>query len=221
MPFTSDKQRRYCWYLYNKSIKKGKKPKWDCHKFAKGDGLQQSLKEFIKELQSKSLSDSELLDLVNHKANLMVYPQLTEYDNIDDCLGKYGVLILLYETKQNYGHWCCLIKHSDNHIEFFDSYGLFPDDEFKFIPENFRVESNQVYPHLTYLLYKSGCDIEYNNYKLQSKSEDALTKISTCGRHVACRILFRNMPLDIYAKMLLEKDGLTPDMKVTLLSYYI
>lgn len=30
MPFKSDAQRRKCWILYNKAIKSGKKPKWDC-----------------------------------------------------------------------------------------------------------------------------------------------------------------------------------------------
>ncbi len=35
MPFKSEKQRRLCWYLYNKDIKAGRKPKWDCREWEK------------------------------------------------------------------------------------------------------------------------------------------------------------------------------------------
>ena len=35
MPFQSEKQRRLCWYLYNQSIKKGEKQKWDCKEWQK------------------------------------------------------------------------------------------------------------------------------------------------------------------------------------------
>jgi hypothetical protein len=31
MPFVSEKQRKLCWYLYNKAIQAGKNPKWDCN----------------------------------------------------------------------------------------------------------------------------------------------------------------------------------------------
>lgn len=216
MPFTSDKQRKYCWYLYNKDVIRGIQPKWDCHRYAKGGVL--SLKERLEKQQSKSLSGEELLDLVDRKANLLTYPELTNYENLNECLKPYGACILLYLTRENYGHWCCIIKHKDKHIEFFDSYGLFPDDEFKFIPEHFRKVSDQVYPHLTYLLYKANCPIEYNNYRLQSKTDNVNKKIATCGRHVGCRLMFRNMSLDDYSQMLLTKDGITPDMKVTLLT---
>ena len=33
MPFKSDKQRKLCWMLYNKDIKAGKTPKWDCEEW--------------------------------------------------------------------------------------------------------------------------------------------------------------------------------------------
>ncbi len=35
MPFKSDAQRRLCFALADQAQKKGKKPKWDCHKFAR------------------------------------------------------------------------------------------------------------------------------------------------------------------------------------------
>jgi hypothetical protein len=36
MPFVSEAQRRKCWLLYNRAIKAGKIPQWDCHEFETG-----------------------------------------------------------------------------------------------------------------------------------------------------------------------------------------
>ena len=33
MPFVSEKQRRYCYVLQKKSLRKGQRPLWDCKKF--------------------------------------------------------------------------------------------------------------------------------------------------------------------------------------------
>jgi hypothetical protein len=99
-------------------------------------------------------------------------------------------------------------------LEFFDSYGLTPDEELNFNKnEYFRKSKNQDYPHLSYLLDHSPYEISYNNYKFQQKRND----IRTCGRHVACRIIFRHMPLEDY-KVFMTDKYLTPDQIVTLLS---
>ena len=54
---------------------------------------------------------------------------------------------MLYETKQNFGHWTALIKQQ-NFIEFFDSYGLQLDQEL-----NYATYDNT--PYLTNLVNKS------------------------------------------------------------------
>jgi hypothetical protein len=169
----------------------------------------------IKKLQSKSLSDSEILKLVNNKANLLTYPELLEYEKIEDALGPNKCLILLYLTKENYGHWVCLIDHG-NRIEFFDSYNYKPDHEQDFIPKKFKKESHQEIPYLTKLLLDSGKPIEYNHAQLQGNGKG----INTCGRHVGVRIKNRNIKLDDYIKILQKgiKKGLSPDIVVTYLS---
>jgi hypothetical protein len=35
MPFVSDQQRKYCWYLYHKAKSQGKTPSWDCEEWAR------------------------------------------------------------------------------------------------------------------------------------------------------------------------------------------
>jgi hypothetical protein len=170
----------------------------------------------LKHYEKKALNGREMLQLVKGCANLLTYPQLVEYDNIDDALGPNGAIILLYETRKHFGHWVCIFKRDDNTIEHFDSYGLKPDDELEKIPMNFRLINNSYYPHLTALLFKSGYDIEYNDYRLQRHIKD----VNTCGRHVACRLNFRYMDIDDYFDMIKSTD-LHPDMFVTLMTLYI
>lgn len=171
----------------------------------------------VQQAKQKSLSNFELLKMVKEKANLLLYPELIKYNNIDKALGKFGALILLYETSKNYGHWVGVFKRDKNTIEHFDSYGLFPDDELKFIPEYFRDTNNERLPHLTALLYKSGYNIEYNDHKLQQKMKD----VNTCGRWVGMRLLLRNLHIDEFIKIFINNKCLNPDDIVTLMSFLV
>lgn len=156
------------------------------------------MKNKIKKYENKSLSNYNIFELLNKKIRILTYPELAEYKNIYDVLSPNNSFILLYMTGKRYGHWCCVIEHNDR-IEFFDPYGdALPDDEFKYIDNNFRKISSQYYPHLTYLLYKSKKPIEYNNYNFQKKNNN----IKTCGRHCVFRIANKKLLLDEYKKML-------------------
>ena len=171
------------------------------------------MKDLLKDLLSKSLSDEDILRLVDGKANLLLYPDLKDYTHIDDVLGVHKACVILYETRKNYGHWICVLKHNDKHIEVFDSYGTFPDDELKYIPENYRKESGQNHSLLTYLLLTSGCKIEYNHDKLQKFKKD----INTCGRWVAFRLKCRKLPLKKFVKIFKNKK-VEPDVLVGILT---
>lgn len=171
----------------------------------------------IKELEQMSLSNQEVMKLIDGKANLIQYPQLAQINNIDEILEPYGACVILFLTKKNYGHWTCLFKVSPNTLEFFDPYGLMIDDELNFkMAEHFRRESNQDYPHLTWLLYNSPYKITYNEHKFQKK----LKGVATCGRHTAMRLILRHLSLDQY-KEFFDGSGMDPDKLVTILTSYI
>lgn len=176
-----------------------------------------SLYDIIQQAKKKSLSSKDVLKLVDNKANLLIYHQLTKYNNIDDALGKYGALILLYETKKNYGHWTLVFKRDKNTIEMFDSYGIFIDDELNFVPKNFKKEGKETYPYLTYLLYNSGYNIEYNDKQLQSKKIGT----ATCGRWTAVRLLLRYISIEKFIKLFTGNKCFNPDDLVTLITILI
>lgn len=175
-----------------------------------------SLRKIINKLKKKSLSGDDVLKLLNNKAKLIIYSDLENFKHIDDALENNGNLIILYETKQSYGHWTCLFRNElkPNVISFFDPYGLKPDDELRFVPKHFKKISGQNYPLLSALLIESGYKIEYNEYKLQQSLED----INTCGRHCVVRILMKVLSLEDYVKLLKSFKKYSPDDIVTFIT---
>lgn len=151
-----------------------------------------------------ALSDRQVLQLVEGKANIILYPDLYKYSHLDQILEPYGACFLLYEAKPSFGHWCCLLKTFDKKgpvIEFFDPYGGFPDSQRKYIPELFRKMSNQNVPHLSYLLLNSPYELSYNQYPFQKMGNG----IKDCGRWCSLRIILRDLTLDQFADLFYNK----------------
>ncbi len=176
--------------------------------------MDKKTKAKINKLESKALSSEDILDAINGKANLIAYPDIVNYKNIKDLLGKYNACIILYQTKENFGHWTCVFKNKYGY-NFFDSYGIKPDFEIKFIPKYYREDSGQSFTHLTYLLAKTKKPIEYNDVKLQKLKSG----VNTCGRWVTARLILKDMPIKDFVKFFRSKYlGLTPDQLVTYLT---
>jgi hypothetical protein len=149
----------------------------------------------LERLEDIALSNYDIMDLLNNKVKIVLYPNLHKYKSIDELLSPFGIVILLYEAKKNYGHWTAIIK-TNNAIEFFNSYGGdnsgLPDATLDMIDPEFRVISNQIFPYLTKLMYNSPYQLNYNEFRFQKKGQS----IRTCGRHCVIRCLCKNM--DIY-----------------------
>lgn len=171
--------------------------------------------KILDDLKKYSLSNFDIQELLKGKANLLTYLELKEYDNIDDVLGKYGACVILYLSSLNYGHWCCIFRSpKKNTLEYFDPYGYTVDYALKFAPEHFRKVNGLEYPHLTYLLYNSPYNIEYNNYKFQKLGNG----INTCGRHVVTRLLLRYLTIEQYNKLMKKYKNIKPDDFVTIIT---
>jgi hypothetical protein len=177
-------------------------------------------RNIIKKYEDIALSDKHMFKLLDGKNNLVLYPNLINYDNIDDVLGDYGMCTLLFEAKKNYGHWCCLWKQSPDTVSFFNSYGGYPDDSLKYIPEHFARISNQDYPYLSILLNNSPYKLTYNEYAYQKLAKD----IKTCGRHVCVRLFCRELTDNQYHKFIKEyckKYNVNADQLVTLMTMHV
>lgn len=141
---------------------------------------------------NKSLTGIEIEKALNNNCKIITYSKLSNFDDIDSVIGSKKYVVILFETRKYYGHWCCLFKNNKGSIEFFDSYGIMPDDELKYSSKVFRKNNNMFLPHLTYLLLVCPYNIEYNNYKFQKMKKN----ISTCGRWCIVRCLLSDINID-------------------------
>lgn len=159
----------------------------------------------LKRLEDIALSNHDIIRLLNGKVNIILYPDIHKYENIDQLLEPYDCCIILYQSnpRYRYGHWCALIKKLDS-IEFYNPYGGdktgLPDATLKMIDPEFRAKSHQLLPYLKRLMYKSPYELHYNEYKFQRKGFD----IKTCGRHCVVRVLCKDINIYQY-KNLLDK----------------
>jgi len=170
----------------------------------------------LKKLQKMPTSSHYLKELLGGKVKILPYPELVKYETIEELLSPYGMVIILYLQKDNYGHWTTIFYQGKNRIEHFDSYGYFPDDELNFkMDPYFRKVNNMEYPLLSLLLYEAfdRYDMTFNEHKFQQKSKD----ISTCGRHCVVRLQNRHLTLEKY-KDLMYSTNYTPDELVTIMT---
>lgn len=116
-------------------------------------------------------------------------------------------IIILYEASPNYGHWCMLhiTKAEDKTpaLEFFDSYGMMPDDALKVLGKKYE-------PNLIKWLIDTKKPLAYNQFKFQGSGSNVMT----CGRHCVMRHIFKDYSIEDYAKAVYEvcsKLNITPD----------
>lgn len=149
---------------------------------------------------------------------IMTYPQLFQYQNIDQLLPPNGKIALLYVNDvkggSTIGHWTGLMRRAERKggadtVETYDSYNNEPDEQFKSID---RQVTNQPSNHLSKMLLDfndRGGRVEYNEDQHQSRDP----RQQTCGRHVAIRLMFSDVPLKNYQTQMdrIKRAGLTPD----------
>lgn len=176
-------------------------------------------KKDIQNLERISLSNFDVMNLVNNEANLVLYPDIKNYKNIDSLLGKYQACIILYLTKENYGHWCCIFKQTPHIIQFFDSYGEMVDSALDYnMDPYFKKHGGMDLPLLTRLLLDAydKYEIRFNNFKFQEDKKD----VNTCGRFCVVRLWLRNLN-EYEFRNFMYSTPYSPDELVSLLTQEI
>ena len=150
-----------------------------------------------------SLSDDDIRKCLNGKTNIILYSELHKVKDINDLISPYNNCVILYEHSPANGHWAVLTlnKHK-NKLEYFNSFGMMPDDFLLTIPDQNRKELHEDYPYLSKLMLNSPYNLEFNETPLQKDTPS----IAPCGRWVCARVLNANMPLHKFVKSFLGKD---------------
>jgi hypothetical protein len=168
----------------------------------------------VARLAKYPLSDADIEQVVGHPVPILPYPDLGNFETIDQVFGSHNACIVLFpNVSPTIGHWCCLLKR-DGGIEFFDPYGQPPEAQKDGMPPS-RLEALDIdVPYLTNLFRASGKPVYYNTYPFQKDR----ASIATCGRHCAVRILYAPYSLDKY-KAIIDSSGMMPDEFVIGVTY--
>ena len=174
----------------------------------------------IEKLKEYALSDGDIEDLLGKDIFICVYPYLNEVEHIDQIFDDKGRCMLLFNTiNDSAGHWVCMHKKKDR-IDFFDPYGLKPDEPMKWLTEQKRDDLDMETRRLTQLLKSSGYKVYYNTFEFQSDKQS-----NTCGRWCATRLLKLNLNLDQFYKFINDYKNKyelgTLENAVTYLTYEI
>lgn len=177
----------------------------------------------VKRWERKSFSGEDIFKLCDSKVIIRRYRDLADVKSLKDALGTHKAMVVLYETRPAYGHWCAVLEVSPATtarpavMEFFDPYGLAPDGQLDFIPKAFRgADPATSSARLSQLIEKSGCAVIYNNAPLQHFSRG----MNTCGRWCGLRIAMRDIPLKKFIK-LFERQTFSPDWYCTALTMFV
>lgn len=161
----------------------------------------------MEDIKNIAYSNDDIYNKLKGDVKIIKYNDLQQYDNIDDAIGKTGNLVILYETKTNYGHWICIFKTINKNgkimLSYFDPYGIPIDDQ-----NDFTQKSLEKKPYLSKLIIKSPYNlIEYNEHQLQHFSKN----ISTCGPWCIARLKFKYLPLTRFYKLFKGNKHFTSD----------
>lgn len=163
---------------------------------------------------SYSLSDDDIRKLLGSGIQITNYTKLSEKKDINELLDNKGRGVIFYpQQNEQQGHWCCLIRNG-REIEFFDPYGDPPDYQKDTIPDDRLERMNMDQPYLLQLMKNSRCKIMFNKVPLQELAND----VSTCGRHIVCRLLYYKHPIRSYREII-RKTGLSPDEFAVKMTY--
>jgi hypothetical protein len=174
----------------------------------------------IKRKISTNITDQDITKYLGTDAreNIIKYSDLANVSDIYEILPKPRCYkIVLIEDKYNSGHWTCLLRYGDT-IEWFDSYGLNPSGELKFIPKIIRRMLGEDQDYLMKLLKQvKNRRVIWNKKRFQKLEKG----ISTCGRWCIFRILtcmelfFTLEDFITFVEKQKEEFGMTGDEIVT------
>ena len=167
-----------------------------------------SITYLIEDSESVDLTGEDIMKICNGKVKVISYHQLADVKSIEDLLSPHGAVVLLYETKQNFGHYTALFYDKNNDVEFFDSYGLKPDEELKYATYDNT-------PYLTNLLEKYKKKVLHNPVRLQQFIKD----VNTCGRWTSLRIRMKDLTFSEFQKYFENLQFYNPDFYVSALTF--
>jgi hypothetical protein len=147
----------------------------------------------IKAREQTPMSDADLERYTGVKAqDVIKYSQLRDYGTMNDLLPlDKSFRIILIEIQQNNGHWVAIMRYGKT-IEYFNSYGVQWDTDWKFVSRIMRIILGETSNEMTRLM-KSAQDEGFHTIYNQKDFQKRSKSIQTCGRWCVFRIELMKM----------------------------
>jgi hypothetical protein len=81
------------------------------------------------------LSDTEIKKMLHDDVFITTYNIFEHMTDINSLFNSSNNIILLYQWADDTGHWVAIIKHNDHLIEYFGSFGIYPDSQLDWSPQ--------------------------------------------------------------------------------------
>ena len=160
--------------------------------------------EQLVQLEKYELSNTDIKKILGNRVNIIPYPKLKQYTSFDAMFQNVGYCVIFFETvSATTGHWQCIFKTSDNNYEFWDSYGLKPSGDKNYIQNKILIQLDEVKPYLPDVInnvLQTGKTVIYNAIDYQQW----IGSVSTCGRHICTRLLYRDLNEKQYYNFLIK-----------------
>jgi hypothetical protein len=139
------------------------------------------------------LSTTDIKKVLGKNTKIVKYSDLANLKSILDAFGNSNDCVLFDPiVSASNGHYECLFRNG-NTITFFDSYGLPVDGFKKYVSSTQQLQKlHELRNYLSDLLIQAqnqGYIVNYNPFQYQKFAND----ITTCGDHVSCRLLHKNL----------------------------
>jgi len=173
------------------------------------------LQDIIQDAEDIYLSGEDVVELTDYKCKVVRYSDLMFISSIDEILDVEGSVIILYQKKENSGHFCLLTnRYKEGSLYFFDPYGYYIDEEIKFAEFQVRHMGGEIVPHLTHLIENSNYDLIVSNTKYQKFKDH----INTCGRHCVTRLNYIHLDDTEYNTFINKNSHYDADFWVSVLT---
>lgn len=173
-----------------------------------------TLTDDIAELKDQALSNDNITHAMKGDVSVILYTELVNHKNIRELFTQSNNVVLLFPVEaRNYGHYVGLMYYPDlDMVSVFDPYGMSIYEDIKNSDYLMR-QDTRVIESLPRLLKDSNVRVNVNRIRFQELKNG----ISTCGKHVIVRMIFRDILSHTDYKKYLKYKNLNPDDIVSLM----
>lgn len=148
---------------------------------------------------------------LSHVQRLLPGAKVCLYSKLSKMKTLPKALVYLFLTSDGFGHFCCVLRKGQD-VELFDSYGIAPEAEHKFVSKEMLDHLGESRNLVFDICKTKGWSVSHSSAKLQGREAE------TCGRFCVERVRKQELSSEEFAQWLFavaSQAGVSPDYVVS------